>query len=87
MEKVDVVGTKLKELYDSYKSVPGLRLYLSHWYKMKASVAMRHGEFKETVQETAKSLWYNKSNYKTLLYIFVSILPKTIRVKLITLEK
>lgn len=87
MEKDDTVGAELDKLWKTNKSVLGLRQYLSHWYKMRASVAMRHGEILETIRESIKSIRYNKRNYKTVLYIFVSMLPQKIRAKVISLEK
>lgn len=87
MEKDDIVGPELDKLWKTNKSVLGLRQYLSHWYKMRASVAMRHGEIMETIRESIKSIRYNKRNYKTVLYIFVSMLPQKIRAKVISLEK
>lgn len=87
MENIDVVGPELKEIYDLNKDVRGLKTYISHWHKMRASVAMRHGEIIETISEAVLSIKYNMRNYKVLLYVLVSMSPKKIRAKVISLEK
>ena len=79
----DPVGQQLQQLYKSNKHIKGLRSYLSHWHKMRASVAIRFGERIETIKESFISLQYNPFNYKILPFIILSILPSKIRTNII----
>ena len=79
----DPVGKGLCELYTTHKNIIGFRKYLSHWHKMRASVAIRYGERKETLKEVAYSLKYNLQNYKVMLFGILALLPKCIAKKII----
>ena len=79
----DPVGQQLQQLYKSNKHIKGFRSYLSHWHKMRASVAIRFGERIETIKESFISLQYNPFNYKILPFIVLSILPSKIRTNII----
>ena len=74
----DPVGKALKELYQSHPNLVGFRKYLSHWHKMRASVAIRYGERKETLYEVRQSLRYNPSNYKVAMFGVLALLPTSI---------
>lgn len=79
----DPVGKGLLELYKTDKKIIGFRKYLSHWHKMRASVAIRYGERKETLKEVIYSLKYNPFNYKVMLFGVLALLPKSIAKKII----
>lgn len=79
----DPVGSGLKKLYKCNHGIVGLRKYISHWHKMRASVAIRYGEKMETIAESCKSLYYNPLNYKVLPFIILSLIPAAIRKKII----
>lgn len=79
----DPVGKGLLELYKTGKKYVGFRKYLSHWHKMRASVAIRYGERKETLKEVIYSLKYNPFNYKVILLGVLALLPKSIAKKII----
>ena len=79
----DPVGKGLLELYNTNKNIVGFRKYLSHWHKMRASVAIRYGERKETLKEVLFSLKYNPLNYKVMLFGILALLPKSIAKKII----
>lgn len=79
----DPVGKGLLDLYITHKNIIGFRKYLSHWHKMRASVAIRYGERKETLKEVAYSLKYNLQNYKVMLFGILALLPKCIAKKII----
>lgn len=74
----DPVGMALKEIHKSNPYKVGLRDYISHWHKMRASVAIRYGERKETLNEVIYSLKYNPLNYKVFIFAILAILPKCI---------
>lgn len=78
-DKGDPVGKGLIEIYKKYPKTPGIRTYISHWHKMRASVAIRYGEKKETIKEILKGLYYNPINYKLILLLPLVIIPSKIR--------
>lgn len=80
----DPVGKALLKIHAQFPDTIGLRKYISHWHKMRASVAIRYGERSETFKETAISLWYNPLNYKVAPFAILAILPKKIRTHIIS---
>lgn len=80
----DPVGKGLKELLKANPMMKGLRKYIGHWHKMRASVAMRYGEKKETIKECFLSLKYNPLNYKVLPFIILVLLPKDLKNKIVS---
>lgn len=86
-DKNDPVGRGLLDLYRTHNSIVGLRRYLAHWHKMRASVAIRFGYKKETVCEVFKSLWYSPLNYKVMSFLILALLPDKLRVEIIKKHK
>lgn len=80
----DPVGKELKKIYDEYPNIIGMRKYISHWHKMRASVAIRYGECRETLYEVWQSLKYNPMNYKVAMLGILALLPIGIRRMIIT---
>lgn len=83
----DPVGKELEKLLCKYPSTPGLSEYISHWHKMRASVAIRFGERKETIKECLLSLKYDYKNFKVTPFIILALIPKSIRRRIIALKK
>ena len=79
----DPVGKELSAIYQANPKIKGLRRYLSHWHKMRASTAIRYGERKETIYEVFQSLCYNPINYKVLGFMILALLPVKMRNKII----
>lgn len=79
----DPVGKALSQLFKAYPRTIGLKHYISHWHKMRASVAIRFGRKKETIKEVMWGLYYNPLNFKLILLLFLSVCPSGIRQKLI----
>lgn len=75
----DPVGKELKRIYAEYPSIIGLRKYISHWHKMRASVAVRYGERLETLKEVICSLKYNVMNFKVMPFAVLAVLPHGMR--------
>ena len=50
-DKGDPVGKELVRLLSVYPEKMALKRYISHWHKMRASVAIRYGEKLETMME------------------------------------
>ena len=63
-----------------------MRQYISLWHKMRASVALRYGEIRETFHESVIALKYNHKNYKVVPFMILAILPKHLRNKIISLR-
>ena len=82
----DPVGKALKEIYQANPELVGFRKYLSHWHKMRASVAVRYGECRETLYEVRQSLKYNPFNYKVAMLGVLALLPSGLRRIVITHE-
>lgn len=83
----DPVGRQLLQLYRQHSHIIGFRKYLSHWHKMRASVAIRFGERAETIRESLVSLKYNPFNYKILPFIVLALLPCKTRKAIISRHK
>jgi glycosyltransferase involved in cell wall biosynthesis len=84
----DYVGMELLKLYRLNKFTPGLRKYLSHWYKMRASIFLRLGMRKQAGIEGIRSIRLNLLNYKVYTYFILMILPNPlIRKVFITLGR
>lgn len=71
----DPVGQELAQLLEQLPDTHGLRDYLSHWHKMRASVAIRYGERRETLREAISSLRWNPRNRKVLPFLLLPLLP------------
>ena len=71
----DPVGKGLIQLYKSAKP-KGLKIYISHWYQMRASVNIRLNCRSLVVKYCIKSLSYNFLNLKVYLFLIMAILPK-----------
>lgn len=80
----DQVGHELIKLSKKY-SYPKISYYISHWYRMRASVYMRFGMKKNCIKEVLKSLKFNPLNTKVYLYIILVTIPK--KLKYIILSK
>lgn len=79
----DPVGYELKKLMSDHSNIKGFKKYISHWHKMRASVAIRYGERLETMRECCSCLWYNPLNYKTIPFFVLAIIPSNLRMALI----
>ena len=82
-DKGDPVGKELVRLLSVYPEKMALKRYISHWHKMRASVAIRYGEKIETMKEVLRSLFYYPFNMKVIPFFFLSMLPKMVRLFII----
>ena len=78
-DKGDPVGKELVTLLDRYPNKRVLKQYISHWHKMRASVAIRYGAKIETIKEVTISLKYNLFNLRVMPFFFLALLPQKIR--------
>ena len=79
----DPVGKELVKLLSVYPEKMALKRYISHWHKMRASVAIRYGEKIETMKEVLRSLFYYPFNMKVIPFFFLAMLPKMVRLFII----
>jgi glycosyltransferase involved in cell wall biosynthesis len=77
-QEPDIVGEKLISLAEKHPEIKGIRKYISHWFKMRASVYMRMGMRRKAFSEIIKSLSYNPLNIRVLMYLFVLPFPVSI---------
>lgn len=82
----DPVGTELLQLYHNNPTISGLKEYISHWHKMRASVAIRFGEKVETLKECILALKFNRRNIKVIPFMILAFIPSVIRKKIIALK-
>lgn len=83
-DKGDPVGKSLVELYKKYPKTRGMKAYISHWHKMRASIAIRYNERKETIYEVLQSLRYNIRNTKVMPFLILALLPQKLRYTIIS---
>jgi glycosyltransferase involved in cell wall biosynthesis len=83
-DKGDPVGMGLKYIYRKTPKTIGLRKYISHWHKMRASTAIRYDKKLETIYEVLCSLRYNLLNTKVMPFTILALLPKPIRHRIIS---
>ena len=79
----DPVGKDLVKLLDRYPDKKALKQYISHWHKMRASVAVRCGETMEVMKEVFLALKYNVLNLKVIFFFFLMLLPSKLRAYII----
>lgn len=80
----DHVGKELRKLLDAIKPAEskGLHHYISHWYKMRASIYLRLGTFLPVFKQCFLALKYNLSNKIIYIYLLVVFLPLALRNKI-----
>ena len=83
-DKGDPVGKELVNIYKKYPKTIGLKTYISHWHKMRASVAVRYNERRETIYEVFLSLRYNILNIKVMPFLVLALLPQKMRYMIIS---
>jgi len=77
----DPVGIGLIKLYKEYEC-KSLKNYISHWFKMRASVYARINDKKNVIKYSLKSLKYNIVNFKAILLVGFVLLPAHIQKKI-----
>lgn len=81
-QEPDAVGSELIALATKYNKLPGIRNYVSLWFKMRSSVYLRLGMKKEALSEAIKSLAFNPFNFKVLVYILLLPVPLSLIIKI-----
>ena len=80
-DKEDAVGDDLLALLEMVppSKKRELKLYISHWYKMRTSVCSSVRNISDTWHYGLKSLRYNLFNYKVLVMMLLVLLPYRIQ--------
>jgi glycosyltransferase involved in cell wall biosynthesis len=74
----DVVGEKLKKLYQNYPRIKSLRQYVSLWHKMRASIYLRLNERKKALREILIAMRFNLVNCKLWIYLGLVLMPSSV---------
>ncbi len=80
----DVVGRELATLYHKHEETPGLKEYVAHWHKMRASMYLRlRGCNRQCRQEIALARQWNPHTKRMTFYSLLLLLPYTLRMNLL----
>lgn len=77
------VGRELINLSKKH-SYSGLKRYISHWHKMRASVYMRLGMRKHCMAEALQALRFSPANVKVGIYIILVMLPQNLKTAILS---
>lgn len=78
----DRVGKELRRLL-SLTPTSKLRLYISHWHKMRSSIYLRQGARRNCIKEACAALSFNCANAKVCAYILLAMLPSSLRKRIL----
>ena len=82
-ETNDKVGHELEMLLNSHPNISGLKSYVGHWHKMRASIFLRlPGYRKHAKKEILLAMSFMSDHMKLHLYKLLLLLPYNIRMKL-----
>jgi len=73
--EIDSVGIRLAELLAKYPRTVGLRSYIAHWHKMRASIYLRLSMRLKCMLEVFKSLRYAPNQPKLFAYVLLTMVP------------
>ncbi len=77
----DIIGKSLINLYEEFRT-KSLKVYISHWYKMRVSVYFRLNNRKEVFKYSIKALHYNMFNFNVYLYMILILFPISLQTKI-----
>jgi glycosyltransferase involved in cell wall biosynthesis len=75
-ESFDYVGQQLNMLLRANPSTVGLRRFVAHWYKMRASIYLRLGKKSLAFMSSVRTLMLNPLQPKIYIYLCLLALPK-----------
>lgn len=81
--EADEVGSALECLYKERPNLIGLRQYLSHWHKMRASIYLRLPNASRNCRKEIREAQRWHKNRKLIIYKILLFLPYTLRIKLL----
>jgi len=71
----DLVGIELARLANQNREISGLKDYVAHWHKMRASIFLRLGMKKEALHDSIRSLTFRRENWRVLIYFILLPFP------------
>ncbi len=73
----DRIGQILEQFHEKLTGKPkeDIKLYLSFWYKMRASINLSQRNRKATILCSIRSLKYNKKKWKVYSFFLVALMP------------
>ena len=76
----DFIGGEIESFYTkaSGKLKKDIRMYLSFWYKMRASINLSLGNRYPAFLCSCRSLYYNPFNWKVYLFYIIDLMPYSI---------
>lgn len=82
--EIDLVGKELEVIYNNNHTIPGLKTYIGHWHKMRASIYMRLPHMASQARnEISISLHWNPKVKNLYIYWLLLLLPYSIRMKIL----
>lgn len=79
----DPVGKGLEEIYQAHPDLKGIRQYIAHWHKMRASIYLRLPGYSRQCRNEIRISRHWHKNKKILYYHILSYTPYLLRMKLI----
>ncbi len=79
----DPVGKGLEEIFQTHPNLKGIRQYIAHWHKMRASIYLRLPDCSSQCRNEVRisRLWH--PNKRLVYYQILSYIPYPLRMKLI----
>lgn len=83
----DPVGKALEELYHQQPDLTGLKQYIAHWHKMRASIYLRLPQQSFNCRKEIRDSRHWHRNRKLILYFILTFIPYNIRMRMINTIK
>jgi glycosyltransferase involved in cell wall biosynthesis len=76
----DIVGQELRSILETIEEAKkiGLKDYIALWHRMRASFYLRTGQRVNAIKEIQKAVSLSGLNLKLLMYVSLSIMPKSL---------
>jgi len=79
----DPVGKGLEAIYNDNPSLPGIKNYIAHWHKMRASIYLRLPGCSSKSRSEAQTSCRWHRNKKMVFYIILSFVPYKLRMNIL----
>lgn len=81
----DFIGTEIESFYriSKGKLKRDICLYLSFWYKMRASINLSLGYKKSTILCVNRSIYFNPLNWKVYIFYIIILFPSSLTKKIL----
>ncbi len=79
----DIVGKGLGKIYENNPNLFGIKQYIAHWHKMRASIYLRLPKASHNCRKEIREAQHWHRNKKLYLYNILTFIPYTLRMKLL----